>query len=111
MVVGTIGLILLTVYGSIQAGLYGFFCVLCGTALASFSIWSLYVLTRSFLSFQPEPKAGAYRTVMVGILKLPVMLLLIFFGTRSTGAALGCFLGSLGLVYSAFIGFWAYNNA
>jgi len=111
LAVGTVALISLSVYGSISAGLYGCFCVLCGTALASFSIWSLYILTQSFLSSQPEPKAGAYRTVMVGILKLPVMLLLIFFGTRSSGAALGCFLGSLGLVYSAFIGFWAYNNA
>lgn len=93
--------------GGMQA-LYG---VGLGTAVSVFSIWSLAVLTKSFLGTQPQPKEGVQRTVLVSILKFPILLVFIFFGTRLSGAGIGCFLASIGLVYSSFIAFRSFADA
>jgi len=110
LIVGTIGIVLL---GTIGLCLGGFQCLIgveLGTLLSCFSIWSLAMLTRSFLRVQPEPKAGIQRTVLVGILKFPILIALIFFGTRLSSAGIGCFIASIALVYFSFIGFWAFSD-
>jgi hypothetical protein len=82
-----------------------------GTGLSAFSIWSLALMTDSFLRYRPQPRDGVQRTVLVSILKLPIMMLLIFLGTRLSGVGLGCFLVSIALVYSSFIAFRSFSEA
>ena len=62
-------------------------------------------------SLTPQPKEGVQRTVLVSILKLPIIVALIFFGTRLSATGIGCFLASIAVVYSCFVGFWASADA
>ncbi len=98
-------------FAATKGGSQGLLGVLLGSMLSGFSIWSLAMLSRSFLQQQPEPKDGMQRTILVTVLKFPILFALIFFGTRLSGAGINCFLGSLALVYSSVIGFWAFSDS
>jgi len=85
--------------------------ILLGVGLSAFNLLALCRLSNSLLMYKPEPKEGVQRTVLVSILKFPIFVAFIFFGTRLSGAGIGCFILSIGLVYFAFIGFRSFSDA
>jgi hypothetical protein len=77
--------------------------VLDGIGTAAVSLVTLTLLVRLFGVWRPTPRGGVVLTAILGILKLPLLLLGIWVGTHLAGPGLYCFLASVGLVYSVFI--------
>ena len=102
---------LLIVIGGITGGGQALLGIALGVSLSVFNLYSLWRLTSSLLKFKPEPKEGVQRTLLVGILKFPLFIVFIFFGTRLSGAGIGCFILSIGMVYFALIGFRSFSDA
>ena len=74
-----------------------------GIGTASLGLVALTLLVRLFRTHQPAPRAGVALTVLLALLKLPLLLVGVWIGTRLPSPGLLCFLASVGLVYSAFI--------
>ena len=77
--------------------------VLDGVATAAVSLVSLTLLVRLFTAFKPTPRGGVILSTVLAIVKLPLLMLGVWVGTRLHSPGLYCFLASVGLVYSAFI--------
>jgi len=74
--------------------------------------WWLAISQVAILSKSAEPRmsGGTFWVVLTFFLKLPVFFILGFLAQRIGGNAVPCFLGGLGLVYLALIG-WALHNS
>ena len=108
---GTATYLTMASIGCALGGGQAFTGLVLGSSLALFTIGSLTAITRSMLRAQTEPRDAMRRTFLVAALKLPITVVVIFFGTRLSGAGVACFVASILLVYSSFIGFWSFSDA
>lgn len=96
-----------TVAGNL--GAIGMACGIVGTAFNLFALWLIVRLLGNTMADKPLPKFGAFATVVMFLIKLPVLFLL-GFAMRSLGVvALNHFLIGLGLVYFALVG-WSQSQ-
>lgn len=90
-------------------GAIGMACGLVGTAFNMFALWLIVRLLGNTMADKPQARFGAFATVVMFLIKLPVLFLL-GFAMRSLGAiALDHFLIGLGLVYFALVG-WSQSQ-
>jgi hypothetical protein len=79
---------------------------LAGTAFNCWALWRVVSLLGAVGNDQPPPRLGAVLTVFVFLLKLPLLIALGLFAQTLPYPAMPCFLGGIGLVYFALVG-WA----
>jgi heme/copper-type cytochrome/quinol oxidase subunit 1 len=90
-------------------GAIGMACGILGTAFNMFALWLIVRLLGGTMADRPLPKFGAFATVVMFLIKLPVLILLGFAMQRLGEVALTHFLIGLGLVYFALVG-WSQSQ-
>ena len=102
-------IVLLSAVGYLFGGNEALLGSFLGCLASVVSIGSVSMVVALLASRLPKPKTGAVFTVVMLILKLPLLVLCLYFGTRLLGWGMGCFLGTIGLVYSHVIAYLAYS--
>ncbi len=87
-----------------EKGLIGMTLGLFGTGFNLWAMWKVIVLIGKASEVGRPQRVGATLTALAFLVKLPLFVALGIVAQRLGGAAPGCFLGGLGLVYSALIG-------
>lgn len=82
---------------------------LAGTAFNMVALWLIIRLLGNAMADKPQAKFGAFTTVVMFLIKLPVLVLLGFAMQRLGAVALNHFLIGLGLVYFALVG-WSQSQ-
>jgi hypothetical protein len=103
LVVAVAGLAAVSVLGSTVDGRSALFGVVDGAVLSVIGLASLRALSNLLRTTQPRPRIGVSITILVAVLKLPIILLGVWIATELSSPGLYCFLASVGLVYSAFV--------
>lgn len=90
-------------------GAIGMAAGILGTAFNMFALWLIIRLLGNAMADKPQARFGAFMTVVMFLIKLPVLILL-GFAMRNLGpTALNHFLIGLGLVYFALVG-WSQSQ-
>jgi len=93
-------------------GLSGLQGMAMGVFASLFNLWAMWKIIqlsgKASLVGQPQ-RVGATLIVLAFLVKLPLFVALGLAAQRIGGAASGCFLAGLGLVYSALVG-WALTR-
>lgn len=92
-----------------QLAAVGMACGILGTAFNMFALWLIIRLLGGTMADRPLPRFGAFVTVVMFLIKLPVLILLGFAMQRLGSEALNHFLIGLGLVYFALVG-WSQSQ-
>ncbi len=95
--------------GAGQVAAIGMAAGIAGTGFNMLALWLIIRLLGRNMADRPLPRLGAFVTVVVFLMKLPVLLLLGFAVQRLGQVALNHFLIGLGLVYFALVG-WSQSE-
>ena len=106
------GALIAVVLAYALSGLKGFEGMILGLFGTTFNLWAMWkiitLIGKASEVGRPQ-RVGATLTVLAFLVKLPLFVALGIVAQRLGGAAPGCFLAGLGLVYSALIG-WALTR-
>lgn len=102
--------LLLLVLGGVLGGRYGLEGSFIGLTVGIWTIGTLAILAHAVMRDRLKPRDGVIKTLLAGVLKLPITLLLLYVGTTLPSPGLGCFLGGIGLVYSCTAWYLAGAN-
>lgn len=101
--VAACGLVVTAVIGSTIHATSAIYGVVDGILASAVSLASLKGLSSLLVAAHPSPRTGVLITVLVAVVKLPMLLLGTWIAVRLPSPGLFCFLASVGLVYSAFV--------
>ncbi|HWA83658.1 MAG TPA: hypothetical protein VG820_09505 [Fimbriimonadaceae bacterium] len=100
---GTAFLVVALVAAWLAAGFDGVAGVGLAAVLSALSVVSLKMFANAIAPPTPDRPQNPSFTAIVILAKLPLVAILIYLATRLSMSGLYCFLGTLGLVYSAIV--------